>query len=47
MKVRANLTQEETNDVILVLEKEVSGYSKLHVPERIVRLRSAIEKLKS
>ena len=40
------LTQEEVQDVLAVLEKEVIGYSTVHVPERIARLRSAIEKLK-
>ena len=33
------------NDVIEVLEREVSGYSTEHAPERIVRLRKYIEQL--
>jgi hypothetical protein len=46
-KIKLQLEIEEASDVLKVLEKEVSGYSLVHVPERISRLRSVIEKLKN
>jgi hypothetical protein len=46
-KVKLQLEQAEIIDVLHILEKEVSGYSLVHVPERISRLRSVIEKLKN
>jgi hypothetical protein len=33
-------------DVIRILEKEVQGYSKEFLPERIVRINEYVEKLK-
>lgn len=47
MKVKQQLTAEEVQEVLAVLEREVFGYSQVHVPERIVKLRSAIDKLKN
>lgn len=46
MKMKQQLTTEEVQEVLTVLEREVLGYSEVHVPERITKLRSAIEKLK-
>lgn len=47
MKIRNELTKEEVQDVLDVIEREIAGYSQTHPPERVVRLRSAVEKLKS
>lgn len=47
MKVKQQLTTEEVQEVLAVLEREVLGYSEVHTPERIVKLRSAIHKLKN
>jgi FtsZ-binding cell division protein ZapB len=46
-KVKLNLTEQEAQDIIEILEREVKNYSQQHAPERIVRLRQAIEELKS
>lgn len=46
-KVKLQLEQDEVQDVLTLLEKEVDGYSQVHVPERIFRLRTVIEKLKN
>lgn len=42
---KKTVEQETIQDVIEVLEREVSNYSTEHVPERITRLRNYIQKL--
>lgn len=44
-KVKLQLDDLEVKDVLQVLERAVAGYSDTHVPERVARLRTVIEKL--
>lgn len=45
--MKLTLTIEEAQDVIQVLEEQQSNYGTEHTPERIVRIRGVIEKLKN
>jgi hypothetical protein len=46
-KMKLNLSQEDLDEIVKILEAEVDGYSLIHPPERITRLREAIKQLKS
>ena len=44
-KIKLQLDDLEVQDVLQVLERAVAGYSDNHVPERVARLRTVIQKL--
>lgn len=45
--MKLTLTTDEAQDVIQVLEEHQSNYGTEHTPERILRIRGVIEKLKN